>query len=419
MTRNPPLTTVDLFAGCGGLSLGLENAGFETVFVNELHPDAMGSFLLNRQHSQLADTRNHVNNILEVSQDPDALRAFAKRLKDIHGEVGLVVGGPPCQGYSGIGHRRSFDITKHQIPSNHLYREMAKVVQAIAPRAFVFENVKGLLSARWTPYGNKEEIWTDVRQAFKDIKVNRQGRRLYYEIRWDLVHAKDYGVPQNRPRVLLVGIRSDIAPANPSGRVADGFLPEPTYGAPGIADLLGDLVDASWIAGGKSTTYPSAASTAIQKSLRRLDNGVARKGAPLTEQEYSKHADRITEKFNYMIANDGAVPSGIETKKFAQRVLPASWGPDGPTITATSLPDDYVHYCQPRILTVREWARLQMFPDWYQFAGKRTTGGRRRAGDPDAGDWSRELPKYTQIGNAVPVALAEAVGSHLRQLIAE
>ena len=86
-------------------------------------------------------------------------------------------------------------------------------------------------------------------------------------------------------------------------------------------------------------------------------------------------------------------------------------------ITATSLPDDYVHYGQPRILTVREWARLQTFPDWYQFAGKRTTGGRRRAGDPDAGDWSRELPKYTQIGNAVPVWLARAVGRHLRALV--
>ena len=89
----------------------------------------------------------------------------------------------------------------------------------------------------------------------------------------------------------------------------------------------------------------------------------------------------------------------------------------GPTITATSLPDDYVHYSLPRVPTVREWARLQTFPDWYQFSGKRTTGGRRRAGDPSAGDWARDLPKYTQIGNAVPVALAHAVGNHLREII--
>ena len=111
------------------------------------------------------------------------------------------------------------------------------------------------------------------------------------------------------------------------------------------------------------------------------------------------------------------IPPHLKTKKFSQRALPARWGERGPSITATSLPDDYVHFAQPRILTVREWARLQMFPDWYVFAGKRTTGGRRRAGDPDAGDWSREVPKYTQIGNAVPVELARQVGVHIRNLL--
>jgi len=107
----------------------------------------------------------------------------------------------------------------------------------------------------------------------------------------------------------------------------------------------------------------------------------------------------------------------MQTKKFAQRLLPQRWAPRGPSITATSLADDYVHFAQPRVLTVREWARLQMFPDWYSFVGKRTTGGRRRAGDPSIGNWTRDLPKYTQIGNAVPVALATAVGSHLAGLI--
>jgi DNA (cytosine-5)-methyltransferase 1 len=119
-----------------------------------------------------------------------------------------------------------------------------------------------------------------------------------------------------------------------------------------------------------------------------------------------------------MIQNEGRIRAEDQTKKFAQRVLPQRWKEgEGPSITATSLPDDYVHFLQPRILTVREWARLQTFPDWYLFAGKRTTGGRRRAGDPGAGNWSREVPKYTQIGNAVPVWLAAAVGTHLRSFL--
>ena len=82
------------------------------------------------------------------------------------------------------------------------------------------------------------------------------------------------------------------------------------------------------------------------------------------------------------------------SKKF-KRVFSKRWDESGPNITATSLPDDYVHYAQPRILTVREWARLQMFPDWYRFAGKRTTGGSRRAGNPRKNNFDRELPKYT------------------------
>ncbi len=419
MHKPQPIAIVDLFAGCGGLSLGLEQAGFETVFVNELHPHAMDSFLLNRDRTELAKPINHEFDILRLTREPGRLEALARRLRREHGEVGLVVGGPPCQGYSGIGHRRSFDITKHQIPSNHLYREMASVVQEIAPRAFVFENVKGLLTSRWTPDGDKGEIWADVQTAFHAIEVKVGRKTLTYEIRHHLVHAKDYGVPQNRPRVIMVGIRSDISPATSAGHPAEGFLPDPTGGAPNVEDLLGDLVDGSWIPGGESQRYVSRASTPTQRHLREAKGKVAGKGAPVTEQEYSKHSQHITEKFEYMIANNGEIPPEMATKKFAQRVLPRKWGPQGPTITVTSLPDDYVHFCQPRVLTVREWARLQMFPDWYQFAGKRTTGGRRRAGDPDAGDWTRELPKYTQIGNAVPVELARTIGAHLRSLIAE
>ena len=128
-------------------------------------------------------------------------------------------------------------------------------------------------------------------------------------------------------------------------------------------------------------------------------------------------AEKIVKKFQHMIDNNGKIPEEMKTKKFAQRVIPKKWNSSGPNITATSLPDDFVHYSQPRSLTVREWARLQMFPDWYEFSGKRTTGGRRRAGDPSRGDWARETPKYTQIGNAVPVKLAEEIGRHMKSLI--
>lgn len=409
---------IDLFAGCGGLGLGLERAGFETVFVNELHRDAMETYWANRAESDLKAQSNHAFDILEITQNPDTLDALARRLKREHKEIDLVAGGPPCQGYSGIGHRRSFVLAKEEIPSNHLYREMANFVQAVGPRAFLFENVRGLLNSRWTPMGEKGEIWQDVQRAFGDIRVKQGGQELHYVIGHALISAKDYGVPQNRPRVLMVGIRSDIAPAPIETALARGFLPAAIGGAPDLADLLGDLVDPAWQPGMAMTRYRVDPENDVQEALRTLrDGSKLLKGAPLSEQEYSNHSERVTTKFRYMLDNDGEIPLEMQTKKFAQRVMPRRWGVGGPNITATSLADDYVHFSQPRVPTVREWARIQTFPDWYQFAGKRTTGGRRRAGDPSTGDWVREVPKYTQIGNAVPVKLAESVGHHIRHLL--
>jgi len=411
-------TSVDLFAGCGGISLGLEQAGFETVFVNELHPIAMATYLGNRHGSSLADPMNHCFDILSLTQKKAELEALAGRLRKEHGDIDVVVGGPPCQGFSGIGHRRSFEISKEEIPSNHLYREMARFVGAVAPKAFVFENVGGLLNSRWTPSGDKGEIWEDVQQTFKRLRVKRGGKTLHYVIASRLLRAREYGVPQNRPRIIMVGIRSDVVPAQMPVGLEGGFFPTPTNDAPDLIDLLGDLVDPAWTPGGESSLYIASPLTNAQDALRRNPDGtLMRKGSRLTEQEYSKHSQKVIEKFTYMIKNDGRIPHEMKTKKFAQRLLPERWGIGGPSITATSLPDDFVHFSQPRVPTVREWARLQTFPDWYQFTGKRTTGGRRRAGDPDAGIWTRDLPKYTQIGNAVPVLLGKHIGLHLRSVL--
>ena len=413
------LKVVDLFAGCGGLSLGLEKAGFETIFVNELHKDAMSTFVQNRPNSPVQLDKYQINDVLDLTRKRNTLKNLSDHLRSEYGGVDLVVGGPPCQGFSGIGHRRTFEISKEDIPTNYLYREMAKVVTEIAPRAFIFENVRGLLNSRWTPEGEKGEIWNDVLKSFQNITVKVGKKTFSYRIGYELLYAKDYGVPQNRPRIVMVGVREDINSLNTGSNVGSGLLPMPTGGAPDPIDLLSDLIDPKWVTGNETRKYPKEARSDFQKMLRkdRYSSKIAAKGDPLTEQEYSRHSSAVTEKFQFMIDNDGHVMDSMRTKKFAQRLLPERWNKSGPNITATSLPDDYVHYSQPRILTVREWARLQTFPDWYQFSGKRTTGGRRRAGDLEVGDWSRELPKYTQIGNAVPVELAKQIGLHLKSIL--
>jgi DNA (cytosine-5)-methyltransferase 1 len=233
-----------------------------------------------------------------------------------------------------------------------------------------------------------------------------------------LVYGKDYGVPQNRPRILIVGIRDDIIDwdASKYDAVEAGFLPAPIGMYPHIEDIFSDIMDAKFEPGGRTMVYPKGPTNEWQQRLRvnPLTGGVFGKGDPLTEHEYSKHAPHVVAKFTHMIQNNGEIPAHYQTKKFAQRVLPKRWGNQGPNITACSLPDDFVHFSQPRSLTVREWARLQTFPDWYQFAGKRTTGGLRRAGNPRESIFEREVPKYTQIGNAVAVAMATEIGKHFR-----
>jgi DNA (cytosine-5)-methyltransferase 1 len=422
MTTKPTFTVVDLFAGCGGLSLGLELAGFHPVFVNELNEHALESYLMNRVdlEPRLRDRSFHCHDVKTLVNEPGRIEKLIRDLRSsfglsiASGDLDLLVGGPPCQGFSGIGHRRSYAVDKSQLPSNHLYQDMAWLVSKLRPKAFLFENVRGLLNAKWTPDGVNGEIWEDVQHAFRSIPG--------YRINAELVFAKNYGVVQNRPRVLLVGVRDDIslqAWDEIASPVANGFLPHSKGGAPDLIDVLGDLVDPDFLPGQLVTErYPSAARLSVQRTYRtRRDGSVAKKGDAVSEHEYSKHSERVFAKFKHMLLNDGEIPAKFQTKKFAQRLLPARWGKVGPTITATSLPDDYVHFAQPRILTVREWARLQGFPDWYSFAGKRTTGGLRRAGNPREGIFDRELPKYTQIGNAVPVLLAKAVGEHFAKIL--
>jgi DNA (cytosine-5)-methyltransferase 1 len=410
-------TMIDLFAGCGGLSLGMETAGFTPLFVNELNSDAIETYLQNRDREhphlrakyQSRDIKQTVSNETFFDDLFDGLkRDFGRDFRK--DSVDLLTGGPPCQGFSGIGIRRSYSVEKVQLPSNHLFQDMAFFVHKIRPKIFMFENVEGLFRSRWTNEGSKGEIFADVLGAFAAIPG--------YVVRHRLVYGKDYGVPQNRPRILILGMREDIIDWDTSDQdaIASGFLPTPIGMYPHIEDLFSDIVDKKYTGGGSTSVYPKDPTNHWQEQLRfdPVSGGIYPKGAALTEHDYSKHAPHVVEKFTYMIANNGRIPDHLQTKKFAQRVLPTRWGNQGPNITACSLPDDFVHFSQPRSLTVREWARLQTFPDWYQFAGKRTTGGIRRAGNPRESIFEREVPKYTQIGNAVAVAMATEIGRHFR-----
>lgn len=410
MKINQP-TFIDLFAGCGGLSLGLENAGFYPLYVNELSQDAMESYLINREnkYKHLRNSKFHSYDI-KSCVNKAYLNKLKSNLKQEFGssEIDLICGGPPCQGFSGIGIRRSYSVDKKQLPSNHLYQDMAYFINQMQPKVFLFENVAALLRAKWTTNGKKGEIFFDVLKTFEGIKG--------YKVRWSLLHSKDYGVPQNRPRVILVGVKKNIfSPANDNNDAIEaGFLPAPCGGYPHLEEIFSDILDKNFKYGGETKSYPLSPKTRWQLEMRTTPSGkIFKKGDLITEHKYSNHSPRIQKKFKSMIENNGKIPKEFETKKFAQRLLPKKWGNNGPTLTVTSLPDDFVHYEQARAPTVRECARMQTFPDWYKFSGSRTTGGIRRAGNPRANIYDREVPKFTQIGNAVPVKLGECIGKHI------
>ncbi len=447
---------IDLFAGCGGLSLGLEEAGFDPIALTEIAPEAAETYLHNRPHLEGLRDRWYRDTWELVQDKGKAIKSILAAEKLRKGDLDLVVGGPPCQGYSRLGHRRTHGHDRSDNPGNFLYEAMAGVIEYALPKAFLFENVQGLLTARWSrghAAGQSGEVFEDVLETFRDITKPRSSKPAY-ELRWRLVRAYQYGIPQNRPRVLLVGIRRDVlkatgiqlAQGDPDtlfgqslahqfkGVEGDGFHPDPTgERIPTVEEAIGDLIDDAYPtlrqeyeqhrdrARLHSGRYGKAAKGQFQKEMRRgpiteIKEGLGLKRGRLLNHEYSYHSARVEERF-LEIQRVGRAEGSLKNKKFSQRALPMTWPSGKPNITVTSMPDDYVHHVQPRSLTVREWARFQTFPDWYEFRGKRTTGGIRRAGNPAAGITEREVPQYTQIGNAVPPKLGLALGEHFQSLL--
>ena len=177
--------------------------------------------------------------------------------------------------------------------------------------------------------------------------------------------------------------------------------------------MLSDLVDENFEYGGRTPRYPNPVQSDFQKYLRtKPDGSIAKKGDALTDHEYSNHSERVRRKFKAMIENDGVIPEEYRTKKFAQRLLQKEWGDKGPSITVTSLPDDFVPSSSP---ISERWARIQIFRlvsvlweknYWWYSKGRQPTR-----------KYFEESPKYTQIGNAVPVKLAQAIGQHIKNLL--
>jgi DNA (cytosine-5)-methyltransferase 1 len=386
---------IDLFSGCGGLSLGLHNAGWKGLFAVEKSKDAFSTLehnLINKNSNfawpDWLPKKNHdINNIIEEHEES---------LKSLRGKISLVAGGPPCQGFSMAGRRKEKD------ERNKLIDSYIKFIDLVQPQILFFENVRGFTIG--FKQGNKRG------EAYSVYVVNKL-KELGYDVKGEIVDFSEYGVPQKRQRYILVGTKKDNADKffdlltkNRADFFKEKKLEKDTTS---LSDAISDLLQSNGTEESPDTKKFRAgiytkATTSYQKLMRQDKN--------LTHR-FANHKKETVEKFQYILdfgrANKN-ISDEIKAKYNLKKRTVVPLCSKSPTPTLTTLPDDYIHYCEPRILTVREYARIQSFPDSYEFKGGYTTGGDRRKTD---------VPRYTQIGNAIPPLFAEQAGIVLKEMI--
>ncbi|MBC1442761.1 DNA cytosine methyltransferase [Listeria seeligeri] len=383
---------IDLFAGCGGLSLGLHNAGIQGLFAVEKNEDAFATLKYN-----LIDKKKHFlwPDWLEMTNwDIDELiKRHKSNLIELRGSVDLIVGGPPCQGFSMAGKRKSDDLR------NRLVNAYIEFVKLVKPTALFFENVHGFTVA--FDSNNKDNIPYSLK-LINELKI------LGYNVDSTVINMSEYGVPQKRKRFILFASKKGNAQdffINLQQNKTD-FLHKKGINIPvtvnqAISDLRrknGEL-DSSDTKGFKNGKY-SRKNSNYQKIMRKD----LKRGSIPDSHRFAKHKKETEKIFIDLMAVDKRsfriTPTMNLVADLKKRgITPLKKSSVCPTIT--SIPDDFIHYSEPRIMTVREHARIQSFPDDFHFKGKYTTGGVRRKID---------VPRYTQVANAVPPLFAEQVG---------
>lgn len=341
------LKVLDLFSGCGGLSFGLEKAGFQIVAGIDNWGDALKTF-----------EKNHKNaKALTVDLGKPDLAAIRKEV----GDVDVVVGGPPCQGFSISGNRDLND------PRNKLYKGFVQIVKTFNPRVFVLENVPNLVS---------------MGQGKIKDEIIRDFEKLGYEVKYKILLASNYGVPQNRRRVIFVGVKGKNDFEFPVPIISDGK--ERVSCSDAISDLPDkDIEDGAFLR---------------QKPLTQYQEKMRAKDSRIFNHALTAH-DKKTVQIISLVPDGGNYKDLPPEHKNTRRVNIAwtRFCSTKPSNTIDTGHRHHFHYLYNRVPTVRESARLQSFPDEFIFLGSKTS-------------------QYKQVGNAVPPLLAQAIGKNLIKL---
>lgn len=403
-------TYIDLFAGCGGLSLGLYNSGlWKGLFAIEKNDDAFKTF----EHNLISKT-NHfdwVDWLPKKAHDINKiLKEYPNELKSLRGKVDLITGGPPCQGFSTAGRRNEND------SRNTLIKSYIQFIRLVQPKIIFFENVKG-----FTQKFDKNKTKGKAYSEFVVSSLKRKTKECVgYNVVGQLVDFSQFGLPQKRTRFILVGIRKDI---NEKGKPENFFqqikenknkflVSKNLKMTQTLEDAISDLLQKNGnIQSPDTKSFQAGIYGKVNSTYQKLLRKGLKKNSIPDSHRFAKHKENTLARFEYILKYaekqktlSDALKERFDLKK--RTIIPLS--ADKPAATITTLPDDYLHYNEPRIFTVREYARIQSFNDWFEFKGKYTTGGMRR---------TQEVPRYSQIGNAIPPLFGEQSGIILKQLI--
>ena len=344
---------IDLFAGVGGLSYGFSHiSNFDIILANEIEPDIAKAYSLN--HSNVNMLNCDIASLTESK--------LKECLKDK--QIDLVVGGPPCQSYSTLGKRQMDDRA-------NLFMQYKRILKILNPKAFVFENVVGLLSM-------------DGGKLF--LKIQKEFESIGYILKYKVLNAVDYGVPQLRERVILVGMKNTNNFEYPKPTHGDGLKPYVT-----LKDAIGDLPKIK--SGESSDKYLNENSNDFIDFVRKDNDILTEHSAPKNGQ----HLIRIMETLKDGESKDD-LPDDIRPKSgYGNTYAKLWWEKPSTTITrnfACPSSSRCIHPRDSRAMSIREGARLQSFPDDYIFYGS-------------------DGMKRLEIGNAVPPLLSIAIAKEV------